>query len=252
MSKTPLKKIIKSKIKTNKELTPQERLREKIKYPPVNGKYKVYIIDEVHMLTDSAYNALLKTLEEPPKHAVFILCTTEVHKLPQTILSRCMRFDFHLVKLEELVNQLRKIFTEKNISFEEEALHLIASRGEGSVRDTLSIADLCVSFSAGNVTYKSVLEALGSSSTDSLVDIADSIISNNGEKLLTTINNLASSGKNFTILGKELVNHFKILLTIKSVTNPQQFLMLPDDIFSVLSNQANKFTQTSLLFSFAK
>jgi len=227
-------------------------LREKIKYPPVNGKYKVYIIDEVHMLTDSAYNALLKTLEEPPKHAVFILCTTEVHKLPQTILSRCMRFDFHLVKLEDLVERLRKIFTEKNIAFEEEALHLIASRGEGSVRDTLSVADLCVSFSNKNVTYKSVLDALGSSSTDSLMDIADAISNNDGEKLLTTVNTLAESGKNFTILGKELVNHFKTLLTIKSVTNAQQFLMLPDDLFKSLSSQANKFSQQDLLNAMTK
>lgn len=227
-------------------------LREKIKYPPVNGKYKVYIIDEVHMLTDSAYNALLKTLEEPPKHAMFILCTTEVHKLPQTILSRCMRFDFHLVKLNDLVNLLKKIFNEKNVKFEEEALHLIASRGEGSVRDTLSIADLCVSFSNKNVTYKSVLDALGSSSTDSLVEIANAISENDGEKLLTTINILAESGKNFTILGKELVNHFKTLLTIKSVTNAQQFLMLPDDIFNSLNSQANKFSQQELLNAMTK
>ena len=227
-------------------------LREKIKYPPVNGKYKVYIIDEVHMLTDSAYNALLKTLEEPPKHAVFILCTTEVHKLPQTILSRCMRFDFHLVKLDELVNRLKKIFNEKKISYEEEALHLIASRGEGSVRDTLSIADLCVSFSNKNVTYKSVLDALGSSSTDSLINVADAISENDGEKLLTTINNLAESGKNFTILGKELVNHFKTLLTIKSVSNAQKFLMLPDDVFNSLLSQANKFSQQNLLNAMTK
>ena len=227
-------------------------LREKIKYPPVNAKYKVYIIDEVHMLTDSAYNALLKTLEEPPKHAMFILCTTEVHKLPQTILSRCMRFDFHLVKLDDLVSLLKKIFTEKGILFEEEALHLIATRGEGSVRDTLSIADLCVSYSNKNVTYKSVLEALGSSSTDSLSKLANAIALNDGEELLTTINNLAESGKNFTILGKELVNHFKTLLTIKSVNNAQKFLMLPDDIFSTLQNQANKFSQTELLNAMTK
>jgi len=199
------------------------------------------------MLTDSAYNALLKTLEEPPKHVIFILCTTEVHKLPQTILSRCMRFDFKLVSLLNLTKLLEKIFTEKNIKYETEALHLIASRGEGSVRDTLSIADLCVSFSQNNITYKSVLEALGSSSTESLTNIANSIIENDGEKLLTSIESLATSGKNFNILGKELVNHFKTLLVIKTVKNAKEFLKMPQDLFDDLSSQANKISAEELL-----
>lgn len=227
-------------------------LRDKIKYPPVVGKYKVYIIDEVHMLTDSAYNALLKTLEEPPKHAIFILCTTEVHKLPQTILSRCMRFDFRLVSIEDLKNQLRKIFNDKGIKFEEEAVHLIASRGEGSVRDTLSIADLCASFSNNNVTYASCLEALGSSSTEALVRLSNSLISNDGEGLLIELNNFAQSGKNFTILSKELINHLKTLLTIKTVVSAQKFLMLPNDIFQTLSLQAEKVDKEFLLNAMTK
>ena len=227
-------------------------LRDKIKYPPVVGKYKVYIIDEVHMLTDSAYNALLKTLEEPPKHAIFILCTTEVHKLPQTILSRCMRFDFRLVSIEDLKNQLRKIFNDKGIKFEEEAVHLIASRGEGSVRDTLSIADLCASFSNNNVTYASCLEALGSSSTEALVRLSNALISNDGEGLLIELNNFAQSGKNFTILSKELINHLKTLLTIKTVVSAQKFLMLPNDIFQTLSLQAEKVDKEFLLNAMTK
>lgn len=227
-------------------------LREKIKYPPVNGKYKVYIIDEVHMLTDSAYNALLKTLEEPPKHAVFILCTTEVHKLPQTILSRCMRFDFRLVSLSDLVNLVTKIYDEKHISYEKEAVHLIATRGEGSVRDTLSVADLCASFSANNVTYKNVLEALGASSLDNLTNIANALSENNGETLLKSINELSNSGKNFTILGKELIDHFKTLLTIKTVNNSQEFLMLPTDIYNNYYSQAQKFSKEDLLLAMTK
>ncbi|MGN1222772.1 MAG: DNA polymerase III subunit gamma/tau [Christensenellales bacterium] len=227
-------------------------LRDKIKYPPVVGKYKVYIIDEVHMLTDSAYNALLKTLEEPPKHAIFILCTTEVHKLPQTILSRCMRFDFRLVSIEDLKNQLRKIFNDKGIKFEEEAVHLIASRGEGSVRDTLSIADLCASYSNNNVTYASCLEALGSSSTEALVRLSNALISNDGEGLLIELNNFAQSGKNFTILSKELINHLKTLLTIKTVVSAQKFLMLPNDIFQTLSLQAEKVNKEFLLNAMTK
>ncbi len=227
-------------------------LRDKVKYPPVNGKYKVYIVDEVHMLTDSAYNALLKTLEEPPSHAIFILCTTEVHKLPKTILSRCMRFDFRLVSCDDLEKLLVKIFNDKNISYEQEALRLIASRGEGSVRDTLSLADLCASFCNKNITYKGCLEALGSSSIDSLDDITDSLIENNGEKLLTSLNNISLSGKNFTIFTKELINHFKTLLTIKTVQNSQKLLMLPEDVYSKLLKRANAFSNSELLMFMTK
>lgn len=222
-------------------------LRDKVKYPPVNGKYKVYIIDEVHMLTDSAYNALLKTLEEPPKHAIFILCTTEVHKLPQTILSRCMKFDFRLVELEKLKGLLKKIFEEKNIKYEEEALHLIAQRGEGSVRDTLSIADLCVSFSGGNVTFSACLEALGASSSETLIKLTDGLIQNDGEKILTTMEQLSNHGKNFTILNKELISHIKNLLVIKTVKNSKDFLMVPQELYDEYKNQASKTSSENLL-----
>ena len=117
-------------------------IRENIQYPPVGVKYKVYIIDEVHMLTTEAFNALLKTLEEPPKHAIFILATTEPHKLPATILSRCMRFDFRLISTKEIAGLISKIYDEIGKSYEKEAISLIAKSGEGSVRDALSVADL--------------------------------------------------------------------------------------------------------------
>jgi len=227
-------------------------LKDKIKYPPVVGKYKVYIIDEVHMLTDSAYNALLKTLEEPPQHAIFILCTTEVHKLPKTILSRCMRFDFKLVSNENLIKLLIKIFDQKNIKYEPEALNLIASRGEGSVRDALSVADLCVAYSNKDLTYEKCLNALGASNLESLTKLTYALAENDGEKLLTELNNLALSGKNFTILNKELINHLKTLLTIKTVKNSQKFLMMPDDYFQKLNFQAEKFESEKLLENMSK
>ena len=132
-------------------------INDKVKYPPVDGKYKVYIIDEVHMLTDSAFNALLKTLEEPPKHVVFILATTDVQKLPATILSRLMRFDFKLISKDDLVKHLEHVFTDSGVKYEKEALDMIATLGEGSVRDTLSIADMCIAYTDGNVTYSSVV-----------------------------------------------------------------------------------------------
>ena len=136
-------------------------LREKVKYPPVIGKYKVYIIDEVHMLSTSAFNALLKTLEEPPSHAVFILATTDVHKLPQTILSRCMRFDFKLLSVKDISDNLKRIFDDIGKKYSEEAINLIATSAEGSVRDSLSIADMCASYAGDTITYDDVLEVLG-------------------------------------------------------------------------------------------
>ena len=120
-------------------------IREKVQYPPVNGKYKVYIIDEVHMLSVGAFNALLKTLEEPPSHAMFILCTTEVHKIPATILSRCMRFDFRLVPTPVLAEHIAKIYDKEGKKYDKEAVSAIAQAGEGSVRDSVSIADRCLS-----------------------------------------------------------------------------------------------------------
>ncbi|MBQ9730297.1 MAG: DNA polymerase III subunit gamma/tau, partial [Clostridia bacterium] len=124
-------------------------LREKVQYPPVAGKYKVYIVDEVHMLSQGAVNAVLKTLEEPPKHAVFILATTEVQKIPATILSRCMRFDFKLLPQEDLEKQLRFVLDSVQKPYEEEAVSAIARAGAGSARDMLSIADACISYQKG-------------------------------------------------------------------------------------------------------
>lgn len=136
-------------------------LREKVQYPPVAGKYKVYIVDEVHMLSTGAFNALLKTLEEPPAHAVFILATTEAQKIPATILSRCMRFDFKLIPQADLENRLRQVLNEIGKPYEEEAVAAIARAGAGSVRDMLSLADTCVSYSAGKLTYADVTSVLG-------------------------------------------------------------------------------------------
>lgn len=147
---------------SNNGVDEMRELREKVQYPPVAGRYKVYVIDEVHMLTDSAFNALLKTLEEPPAHAVFIMATTEPHKIPATILSRCMRFDFKLLPLEDLENHLREILKKIGKEYDEEAVAAIARAGAGSDRDMLSIADMCVSYSSGKLTYDDVTKVLGS------------------------------------------------------------------------------------------
>ena len=151
-------------------------LREKVKYPPTVGKYKVYIIDEVHMLTASAFNALLKTLEEPPAHAVFILATTEVHKLPATILSRVLRFDFKLINTATIANLITNIFSQSNIKAEETAINLIAQAGQGSVRDALSIADMCASFANNDIKYNDVVGVLGVSDKQTILDLGSAIL----------------------------------------------------------------------------
>lgn len=192
-------------------------LREKVKYPPVDGKYKVYIIDEVHMLSPSAFNALLKTLEEPPKHAVFILATTEVHKLPATILSRCMRFDFKLVSVADLSDLLKKVFDSEGITYDEPSINLIARAGEGSVRDTLSIADRCVSFAGNKLSHATVVEVIGATERQSLIEFSNILLNGSVGESIAKLDSILSSGKSPLVLSKDLVYYFRDLLIINTL-----------------------------------
>ena len=194
-------------------------LREKVNYLPSVGKYKVYIIDEVHMLTDSAFNALLKTLEEPPNHIIFILATTEPEKLPATILSRCMRFDFKLASIDDLSNLLEKVLTKTNTTFEPKALELMAKAGKGSVRDTLSVAEMCKAFSNGNITYQAVEECLGLTDDETLAYIAKNIVTKDGGRILEKVDMLYEKGKNMTTLLSDLCDFFKNVLSKKLACN---------------------------------
>lgn len=222
-------------------------LREKVKYPPVNSKYKVYIIDEVHMLTDSAFNALLKTLEEPPAYVVFILATTEVHKLPATILSRCMRFDFKLLSQEELENHLKFVFTDSGIKFENEAISVIARLGAGSVRDTLSIADMCVAYSNRNVTYDSVIEAIGLTDRETLKTLLKCILDKNEGELLSTIDRVVKGGKNITQLSKDFVSFIRDVLVAKTCKDYVNILKLPADQIADMEELAKCTTSEKLI-----
>ena len=224
-------------------------LREKVKYPPIHGKYKVYIIDEVHMLTDSAFNALLKTLEEPPAHAVFILATTEAYKLPQTILSRCMRFDFRLVSKEDLFKQVSKVFDSIGVKYDTASVQAIALAGEGSVRDALSVADCVVAFGGENITIDKTLSILGISDKTSVLNLTNKIFDKDLGGVLSTIDDICKSSKNLTALCKELTSHFKDLLVIKTCANPEKILSLTSDSFSKMKEQANR-VQTDALLTF--
>ena len=160
---------------SNNGVNEMRDLREKVQYPPVSGKYKVYIVDEVHMLTDSAFNALLKTLEEPPAHAIFILATTEPHKIPATILSRCMRLDFKLIPEADLEAHLMKILDGMGKEYEREAVSAIARAGAGSDRDMLSIAEMCISYS-DKLTYEGVAAVLGSADFTRTGELCDAVL----------------------------------------------------------------------------
>ena len=190
-------------------------LREKVAFPPLIGKYKVYIIDEVHMLTESAFNALLKTLEEPPKHVIFILATTEIHKLPATILSRCTRFDFKLLPINTLVEHLKNVFNKKGIKYDEKSLHLIAKAGEGSVRDMLSIADSVASFADYNITIETTENVIGLSDKDSIKNILYAISKQDVSTLFEGVKNALGKGKNIQVLCKEMADFIKNLIMIK-------------------------------------
>lgn len=203
-------------------------LRDKVGYLPTVGKYKVYIIDEVHMLTDSAFNALLKTLEEPPAHVIFILATTEPEKLPATILSRCMRFNFKLIGIKPLTELLKKIFKQTNTKYDEMSLELIAKAGKGSVRDTLSIAEMCKSYSADNITTKSAVECLGLTDENTLFKLAKSLTQKDSESVLQIVDSLYDAGKNLEVLIDDLCDYFKDILTLKF--DPKYKFELPDDV----------------------
>lgn len=214
-------------------------LREKVKYPPVVGKYKVYIIDEVHMLSTSAFNALLKTLEEPPAHTVFILATTEVHKLPATILSRCIRFDFRLVSLEDLSSLLKKILKEEGVTYDEQAINVIARAGEGSVRDTLSIADRCVSFAGSDLTYEKVVSVLGVSERDTLIGVSEKMLEKNVGETLVLLDKVLSQGKSPLVFASDMISYFRDLLLIYSLKEKaREIVVVKDDVYEKMKSQA--------------
>ena len=222
-------------------------IREKVKFLPVNGKYKVYIIDEVHMLTDQAFNALLKTLEEPPAHIIFILATTEVHKLPQTILSRCMRFDFRLVPVATLMNLTKKVFDSENITYSEEALKLISLAGEGSCRDTLSIADCVSAFAQGNVTLEATQRVLGASDTNEYVKLFNAINEKDVGKSLSVLQSNFDKGKNMIVFAKDCTLHARNLLVMKNCPTNEEMLTLPTSTKMLLKDQAEKISNDNLM-----
>ncbi len=201
------------------------QIREEVAYPPTQGRYKVYVIDEVHMLSAGAFNALLKTLEEPPSYVIFILATTEVQKIPVTILSRCQRYDFHRISREEITLRLRELLEKEQIEAEEQALRYIAGKAEGGMRDALSLADRCISFYLGQpLTYERVLNVLGAVDVQVLGDLFESIAVGDVADVFKRLDEMIFKGREVTQLVTDMTEYLRDLLLVKTSADAGEIL----------------------------
>ena len=231
---------------SNNGVNEMRDLREKVQYPPVTGRYKVYIIDEVHMLTDSAFNALLKTLEEPPAHAVFILATTEPHKIPATILSRCMRLDFKLIPEEDLERHLSSILDGMGKKYEKEAVAAIARAGAGSDRDMLSIAEMCLAY-GDTLTYEGVTAVLGAADFETTASLVNALLQSDMPTALSTAEGILAEGKAVGVLLKDILSLLNQVAVTKSCANAEKLLSLPARLFAQVKAIAERADGSAIL-----
>lgn len=231
---------------SNRGIDDIRALREESAFTPAQARFRVYIIDEVHMLTIEAFNALLKTLEEPPEHIVFILATTEVQKLPSTILSRCQRFDFRRISVDAIVSRLKYVAKKENVTIDESAAVLIARIADGGMRDALSVFDRCLSISE-NVTTAVVSDAAGLMSKEYLFALSYAFKSKDTSKALSIVDNLHNSSCDTERLCTELTNHFRSLLIIKSVKNPENILVSTNEELDDLKKLSEQFSVDEIL-----
>lgn len=232
---------------SNNSVDDIRELRENVKYSPAKAKYKVYIIDEVHMLSQGAFNALLKTLEEPPSYVIFILATTEPHKIPATILSRCQRFDFKRVTVKDISSRMRYICKKEGIEADEKALNLIARNSQGALRDALSILDQCISFEGNKISYNDVIELLGSVNIEQLFDLAESVIKEDTRKSLQILNDFIIWGKDVRNLVNDLIDHFRNLMVCKISNDLDEIISLPEETIDLLKQQAETIDTNNLI-----
>jgi len=232
---------------SNRRIEDVRDLREAVKFTPAIGKYKVYIIDEVHMLTNEAFNALLKTLEEPPAYVKFILATTEPHKLPGTILSRCQRFDFKRLTQDNIVERLKYICKEENINAEEEALKLIARNSDGAMRDAISILDQCAVFGNMQIKYEHVLDVLGIANDDFLFRMADAVKEEDCSEAIKLLHEISQEGKDMSQFARDLLNHYRNLLMAKLVDRAEDVIDLSAETVKRLKEQANDYGRDNII-----
>ena len=232
---------------SNNSVDDIRELRESVKYTPSKAKYKVYIIDEVHMLSQGAFNALLKTLEEPPSYVIFILATTEPHKIPATILSRCQRFDFKRVSSKDIADRMSYICQKENIQAEDKALSLIARNSQGALRDALSILDQCMSFGNDKIEYNDVIELLGTVNIDELFQLSQSIIDEDTKKSLQILNEFIIWGKDIRNLINDLIDHFRNLMVCKVSKDLDEIISLPEESIERLKEQSKTININDLI-----
>ncbi|MDI3481128.1 MAG: polymerase subunit gamma/tau [Tepidanaerobacteraceae bacterium] len=238
--------VIEMDAASNRGIDDIRDLRERVNFPPSEGKYKVYIIDEVHMLTTEAFNALLKTLEEPPRHVVFILATTEPNKLPQTILSRCMRFDFRRVSTRQLVARMKEIVQEMGIEAEEQALVQLARSSQGSVRDALSLMDKAMAFGGKKLLYDDVLNLLGAVNRDIFFAVSRAVLNKDGGAVLDVIDDIASRGKDLFRFADDLMEHFRDILLV-AVGADRNLIDAADEEYAEIQKLAKSYSREKLL-----
>ncbi|WP_170270275.1 DNA polymerase III subunit gamma/tau [Heliorestis acidaminivorans] len=215
---------------SNRGVDEIRELREQVKYAPQEGTYKVYIIDEVHMLTTEAFNALLKTLEEPPANVIFVLATTEVHKIPATILSRCQRFDFRRLDVAQIVQRLREIATHYQLEISDDTLHFIARKAEGGMRDALSILDQAHSFAGSSITIEDITSILGAVSDETLFEISQYLAEGQLSEALLLLHELISRGKEIRPLTRDLLDHYRDRLILTTIPKSHDLVNLSPEL----------------------
>ncbi|GKU27373.1 DNA polymerase III subunit gamma/tau [Clostridium folliculivorans] len=211
-----------------------------VQYPPQEARFKVYIMDEVHMLSQGAVNAFLKTLEEPPKNVIFILATTDPQKLPITILSRCQRFDFKRIGKDDIAGHLRRIVKEQGVYADDKSLDLISRVSDGALRDSLSILDQAISMGNGKIAYEGLVSMLGLVTNEYLFNITDAIVERNIEKTMNIIEEIVFSGKDVHLFIKDLISHYRNLLMVKVTNTPDEVLDMSVENISFLKQQASR------------
>lgn len=232
---------------SNRKIDDIRQIIDEVQFKPSKCKYRVYIIDEVHMLTTEAFNALLKTLEEPPEHAIFILATTEVHKLPQTILSRCQRFDFHRIPPRAIADRLLYVASQEGVTLSDGAALLAASVADGALRDALSLLDRCIAISS-DIDEDVVRSAAGLARKTYLFELANCVINKNTAKALEIVDRLYGESKDMARLCDELLSHFRTLMLIKSVKNPRDIVIMADDEFEQAQTQSDYLSLADIVY----
>jgi len=244
---------------SNRGIDEIRELRDGIKFSPTRLKYKVFIIDEVHMLTREAFNALLKTLEEPPEHAIFVLATTEIHKVPQTIISRCQRFDFHKLTLEKITERLKYIAQEEKVKISKEALELIALNAEGGARDAESLLGQVMAMEDKDITLEEVQTILGITDNSAVIEMANLLIGKDVRGAIIFINKIAGEGYDLAQFAKSFINYLRKMMILRSYGGQQtdqaakaqmRQLVAPElteEQFKLLLEQGQKFSSETLI-----